>query len=114
MKQHMESKRHKDGAKAFINQATMTSLLSQKKQSLINEQVTTAELYFTIFIVEHNFEFSAGDHFTKRCKKMYPDSKIAEGFACGATKTQAIIKNALAPALDENVIEACPSSPFTN
>ena len=44
---------------------------------------------------------------------MFLDSKIAEGFACGATKTQAIIKNALAPALSEDVIEACASSPFT-
>ena len=43
VKQHMESKRHKDGAKAFTKQATMTPLLSQKKQSL-NEQVTTAEM----------------------------------------------------------------------
>ena len=44
VKRHMESKHHKDGTKAFTNQATMTSLLSQKKQSL-NEQVTTAELF---------------------------------------------------------------------
>ena len=51
VKRHMESKRHKDDAKAFTNQATMTSLLSQKKQS-VNEQVITAELYFTIFIAE--------------------------------------------------------------
>ena len=111
VKRHMESKYHKDGAKAFTNQATMTSLLSQKKQSL-NEQFTTAELYFKIFIAEHNF--SAGDNFTKLCKKMFPDSKIAEGFACGATKTQAIIKNALVPALNENVNEACVLLPFTN
>ena len=44
---------------------------------------------------------------------MFPDSKIAEGLACGATKTHAIIKNALAPVLHENVIE-CASYPFTN
>ena len=106
MKLHMESKRHSDGTKAFTNQSTMISLLSQKKESF-NEQVTTAELYYTIFVAEHNLAFSTGDHFTKLCKKMFPDSKIAEGFAgfaCGATKTQAIIKSALAPALNENVV----------
>ena len=84
-----------------------------KRSSHLKEQVTTAELYFKIFIAEHNLAFSDGDHFPKLCKKMFLDSKIAEGFACGATKTQAIIKNALAPALNENVIEACASSPFT-
>ena len=30
---------------------------------------------------------------------MFPDSKIAEQFACGRTKTMAIDKHALAPAL---------------
>ena len=93
VKRHMESKHHRDGVKAFTNQAaaSMTSLLSQKKQSL-NEQVTTAELYFTILIAEHNLAFSAGDHFTKLCKKMFPNSKIAEGFACGATRHKPSLK----------------------
>ena len=89
----------------------MISLLSQKESH--NEQVTTAEWYYTICVSEYNLAFSTKDHFTKLCIKMFPDSKIAEGFVCGATKTQAIIKSALAPALNENVIKACASSPFT-
>ena len=31
VKQHMESKCHKDGTKAFTNQATMTSLATSKE-----------------------------------------------------------------------------------
>lgn len=49
----------------------------------------------------------------KLVKAMFPDSKIAEGFACGRTKATAIVKFALAPALNAQVIEACQSSPFT-
>ena len=44
---------------------------------------------------------------------MFPDSKIALGFASGRTKTTAIVKYALAPALNAQVIEECQSSPFT-
>ena len=43
---------------------------------------------------------------------MFPDSKIAMGFASGRTKTAAI-KYALAPALNAEVVEECQSSPFT-
>ena len=44
---------------------------------------------------------------------MFPDSKIAEGFACGRTKTTAIVKCALAPALNAEVLAECQKSPFT-
>ena len=44
---------------------------------------------------------------------MFPGSKIAEGFACGRTKTTAIMKYALAPALNQEVLQYCCTSPFT-
>ena len=44
---------------------------------------------------------------------MFPDSKIAERFACGRTKTTAIVKHALAPALNAEVIAECQKSPLT-
>lgn len=76
-------------------------------------KLTTAELYFTTFVAEHNLVFLAADHFTKLCKQMFPDSKIAKEFSCGRTKTQSIIKSSLAPTLNRKVIEACTSGPFT-
>lgn len=44
---------------------------------------------------------------------MFPDSKIAENFACGRTKSTQMIKRAISPCLDEEVILACQSKPFT-
>ena len=44
---------------------------------------------------------------------MFPYSKVAEGFSCGRTKTTAIVKFALAPALNADVTKACQTSPFT-
>ena len=70
------------------------------RKDALEDQVTTAEIYFSTFIAEHNMAFLAADHFTKLCKIMFPDSKIAEEFACGRTKTTAI-----APVLNGEVIK---------
>ena len=44
---------------------------------------------------------------------MFPDSKIAELYSCTRTKTTAIVTHALAPAMREQVVRECRSSPFT-
>ena len=57
--------------------------------------------------------FSSADHFTKLCRKMFPDSKIAEHYACARTKTTAFVTHAMAPAADDAVSKACGSQPFS-
>ena len=96
VKRHMDTKKHKENAKGMTNQLTPTSPMLQRKNSL-EDDITTAELYFTTFVVEHNLPFLAADHFTRLCKVLFPDSKIAEGFCCGRTKATTIVKCALAP-----------------
>lgn len=59
--------------------------------------VIEAEALWASFVAEHNLPFSASDHATKLFSKMFPDSEIAKKFACGHTKTAALIKGALAP-----------------
>lgn len=81
--------------------------------SAFKSKVNVAETVFANFLAEHNLPFSVSDHFTKLCKKMFPDSKIAENFSCGRTKSTQIIKRAISPSLDEEVTLACQSKPFT-
>ena len=45
---------------------------------MLQEQVITADLFFTSFVVEHNLSFASSDYFTKLCKVMFPDSQIAK------------------------------------
>ena len=103
-------KKHHELAKQSVGQTKITA--TTFKNDLSN-QVTAAEIYFSTFIAEHNIPFLASDHFNKLCKVMFPDSKIAQGFASGRTKTTAIVKYALAPALNDEVIQSCCTSPFT-
>ena len=110
VKRHIESKKHKYSTKTMKSQSSMVSFA---KRDTLDDQVTNAELYFTTYMAEHNLSFLAADHFTKVCKVMFPDSKIALGYASGRTKTTAIVKHALAPAVNLKVIQECQTSPFT-
>ena len=111
----MEGRRHIERARETASHSTITSLF-QNDRDTISDKITAAEIYFATFVAEHNLPFLSADHFTKLCKKMFPDSKIAEGFASGRTKTTAIVKCALAPlapALNAEVIGECQKFPFT-
>ena len=109
VKRHVESKKHCELACRMTSQSTLTDAF--QKDSLSDH--VTAEVYFATFIAEHNLPFLATDHFTRLCKVMSLDSKIAQGFTSGRTKTTAIVKHALAPMLKAELIKACQSSAFT-
>ena len=63
-----------------------------------------AETRWVTFIAKHNVAFPASDHANKLFAKMFPDSGIAKKFACGRTKTTAIVKEALSPHFLEKTI----------
>ena len=75
--------------------------------------MTAAEVYFAAFIAEHNLPFLAADHFSKLCKVMFPDRDIAKRFSSGQTKITALVKHAMTPTFNNQVISACKSSPFS-
>lgn len=89
---HVKGKHHKDIAMSVV------SFL--KPQGVIQ-----AEAMWAMFVVEHNLAFKASDHATKLFRKMFPDSEVAKKFACGRTKTTAIIKGALAPHFSKKTLE---------
>ena len=62
------------------------------KKDGLADQVMASEIYFATFVAEHNIPFLQADHFTKLCKSMFPDSKIAQQFACSRTKTTDILR----------------------
>ena len=53
------------------------------------------------------------DHFTKLAKQLFPDSDIAGKFTSGRMKTTMIVKKALAPGLDANVVQLCQNHTFS-
>jgi len=73
-----------------------------------DHSVIRAEVLFTQFIVEKNIPVAAADHSSKLFQAMFPDSKIAGQYACGRTKTTAIIET-FADNTDD-IVSQCPRS----
>ena len=67
------------GLKAVSKQPTLATAFSAARLAP-RDQVLTAELYFASFIMEQNLYFATADHFSKLCKHMLRDSKIAEQY----------------------------------
>ena len=58
-----------------------------------------AEVKVTGFIAEHNILLVVADHLGLLFKDIFHDSKIANNYACGKTKTICILNRAIKPEL---------------
>ena len=102
LKKHSNTELHTKSAKASKPVPVSTFFVNKDDQLVIK-----AETLFSNFIAEHNLPFAVADHFTRLCKDMFPDSKIAQKFSCGKTKTTQIVKRAIAPTLNKAVVAHC-------
>ena len=98
IKRHMETKWHKERAKSTPNQSTITSSFASSSYEL-DEQVTTAEFYYTAFIAEHNLSFASADHFTKLCKVMFLIAKLPKAMHVDTLKPKLLLHKLLLPIL---------------
>ena len=107
VKHQMETKTHQENANQLPIQTSISTVSCHDKPSQ-SDQVIQAEIFFATFIAKHNLPFLLSDHFTKLCKVMFLDSKIARSFASfRKKKTMAIEKHAPASALNANVVKRC-------
>ena len=109
---HLKTAKHSNMLSQMQTQPTLSTFIADSCAYSIEDQAMKAEIYFAKFVAKHNLPFLVADHFSRLTKVMFPDSKIAEAYSCARTKTIAIITHALAPALREEVVSACRSSPF--
>ena len=62
-----------------------------KKDSDSEKLARLAEVKFSGFIAEHNLPFAEADHLAKLIKVSFPDSKVANSYTVGKTKTTCIL-----------------------
>ena len=113
VKRHCETVKDKRLLEGVNAQPSISSDFAIASKDAMSEKVMKSELYFARFVAEHNMSFATADHFSKLCKVMIPDSKVAESFSCGRTKTTALVTHALAPSTDDAVISACRKQKFS-
>ena len=84
---HIKGKHHQE----MVKSATSTRPLASFYKPEVSQSLIEAEIRWATFVSKHNIAFLASDHATKLFTKMFPDSEIAKQFACGRTKTTAIL-----------------------
>ena len=112
VKRHCETMKHKRLLEGVNAEPSISSVIAIASKDAMSEKVMKSELYFARFVAEHNMSFATADHFSKLCKIMFPDSKVAESFSCGRRKTTALVTHALAHSADDAVISACRNGSF--
>lgn len=98
---HVKSGKHTTYAKNIESSRKINSFFVSAGSEVDN--VTKAECFFTSFLVEHNIALSVSDHAAPLFRKMFPDSEIVKKYACGRTKTTALVAE-MARATREDII----------
>jgi len=88
IKDHIKSKRHVD----FIKIQEKTPKMETFFNSGDNTDIINAECLATCFLLEHNLPIAVADHIGPLVRRMFPKSETAKKYACGRTKTTAIIE----------------------
>ena len=116
IERHVKSAKHKASEKAIgftgSLKAFMPSSSQGQLQNTFERDVTRAEATMAQLIAEMNLPLSAADTFTKAVKVMFPDSKIAQKYQSGRSKTTSIIKE-LGNQAQSELASRMKSGPFT-
>jgi len=94
IKKYVRNSKHITPAKSITGMKTglFSTTIAIKKN---DEAINRAELKICGFIAEHNILFNSMDHLTQVLKDAFPNSKIAQGFHLGRTKSTNIVKNVI-------------------
>ena len=109
MTTHIKGKIHKEKGQAASSTRSLTSFYNPE----VTQRLIEAETRWALFVAEHNIAFLSSDHATKLFPKMFSDSEIGKRFACGRTKTTAIVKTALAPHFQDIAVQNMKCNPFS-
>ena len=75
-------------------------------------QIKRAEVKMAVALDHHNILLAVMDHLSPLFQSIFPDSKIAKGFAAARTKTTCILNMALRPHLQKNLVLHMSENPF--
>ena len=90
IKQHAKYRSHKKllvpNSEEQIIENEVGSIQQEETDENINENISKAEILWSLLCAEHDLAFLVNDHTTHIFKRMFPDSSIAAGYKCGRTK----------------------------
>ena len=94
--------------------ASNTIGLSQESTVLsFADQVLNAEILEALDVVESNHSFASTNGDNNKVRRQFPDSKIANSYHQGETKTKYVIQFGIAPYVRKKMIDDFQGQPFT-
>ena len=97
VKRHITLNKHIEAVSALKSTQRLSNFFpGNSANATLDEKVIKAELLFTGFLCEHNLPIATAEHSGKLLKIMFPDSKIAQKYAGGRTKTTHMLCGAVA------------------
>ncbi|XP_063216897.1 uncharacterized protein LOC134527858 isoform X1 [Bacillus rossius redtenbacheri] len=106
---HVKSNKHAGNVQNSENSQKISTFFTNSSSE---DSVTRAECLFTYFLIEHNVPLSAADHAGPLFRKMFPKSEEAQKYACGRTKTTAIVEEMAKDSRDD-VVKHLQTGPFS-
>ena len=108
---HCERDSHKRNV-ATAKKNNISQFFSKSTDS-ISKKVIKAEVMVTNFLVQHDLPLATADHLGLLFKDIFTDSKIAESYMSGCTKTTAMLNLSMAPHCHSYLVDHCQSHPYS-
>lgn len=127
VKSHASGKKHHEKAAIFEGSGSQTRLVQGNRDNdrmglsqiptmsklTRDQEIQNAEIIQALSFVEHNYSFASAQTDSKKFQKMFPDSKIAEGYKQSATKVKYVIQYGIAPYILNCDKEEVRNSPYS-
>lgn len=117
IKNHAKGKKHtlidlntSSGSQNKIKQFTS---IKSHKDTLLENNVKSAEIKLCGFFAEHNIPFNVMDHMSSFLKSIFPDSEICKKVQLKRTKATSILKNVIAPSSKTDLVEILKVTKFS-
>ena len=111
VKKHINTPSHKKNAD-ITKKGNMEQYLQQPSSSNVIHPSIQAEVKIAVLLVHHNSFFNLSDHLTREISNKFEGSSAAEKFACGRTKTAAII-NCVGSHMKKALVKDMKNNPFS-
>jgi len=110
---HKNTSKHIRNIEAKSRTLNIKQFCHQPKAQGLDTKVAKAELVLTAFMAEHNTPFLQANHLAECCKKMFPDSAIAQKMSLKRTKAAYVMQQGIAYHERLDITSICRNQKFS-
>lgn len=110
---HKRRRKHVKNMKARDTLVEVGQFCKTSNELSLEDKVSQAELVLTAFMVEHNTPLSQIDHLIECCKRIFPDSAIAQNLSIKCTESPYVMRHGIPHYEQPGVVDICRGQSFS-